>query len=132
MPPPAPEAVAERPAKRARKTSRRQAQPREAVDVLQGQAVSREVNGIQGLPGYYGRLCVTCPYHKAEGKRICKRNRGTAAAQTAMLGEKEPLAYLGAWLVMGRSLDFDTIEKHVACQPSEAQVREYARERGWC
>ena len=65
------------------------------VDMLEGQAVRVEERGIEGAPGYYRRLCVTCAFHTLPGNLPCRAHRNTGARQTARLGVQEPLVHFG-------------------------------------
>ena len=70
---------------------------------------------------------VTSLWHTKQGQPPCKLRRNTGVRQTATLGVKEPLAYLGAWLATG--INFSSREEHARFKPSAAQTREYAESR---
>ena len=82
---------------------------------------------MDGMPGYYRRVIVTCPWHTGHAQPPCKLRRNTGHRQTVVLGVKEPLAYLGAWLVAGSK--FSSREDHARFKPSATQTREYATSR---
>jgi hypothetical protein len=82
---------------------------------------------VDGMPGYYRRVIVTCPWHTGHGQQPCRLRRNTGDRQTAALGMKEPLAYLGAWLVAGSN--FSSREDHARFKPSATQTRDYATSR---
>ena len=69
---------------------------------------------IERRPEYH-RLAVTCPHHAG-----CSKRRGTGAAQRLRLGDREPLAYLGAWLADGPN---HTPGEHIWVAPSLAMQR---------
>ena len=62
------------------------------VNMLEGQTGRVEEGGVEGTPGYYRRLCVTCPWHSVPGAMPCRARRNTGAGQTSLLGVHEPLA----------------------------------------
>ena len=97
------------------------------IDCVEGQVVRVEEHGVDGMPGYYRRVIVTCPWHTGHGQQPCRLRRNTGHRQTAALGMKEPLAYLGAWLVAGSN--FSSREDHARFKPSATQTREYATSR---
>jgi len=84
------------------------------IDCVEGQPVRVEEHGVDGMPGYYRRVIVTCPWHTGHGQQPCRLRRNTGHRQTAALGMKEPLAYLGAWLVAGSK--FSSREDHARFQ----------------
>ena len=79
---------------------------------------------MEGAPGHYKRVLVTCQTHCEPGKAPCKVKRNTGPKQTARLRVNEPLAYLGAWLIAGCELA--TRDGHAAFMPRDLQSREYA------
>ena len=98
------------------------------VDVLEGLPVRVEERGMEGMPGYYRRIFVTCPLHTLPGAMPCRVRRNTGRRQTGKLGVQEPLAYLGAWLAAGSACA--SREEHMAAKPSDAETRAYALRSG--
>ena len=94
------------------------------VDMVEGQPVRVEERGMEGAPGYYRRIFVTCPLHTSPGSLPCRLRRNTGPRQTAKLGIHEPLAYLCAWLAAAPGCA--SREEHVAHKPSEEDTRAYA------
>ena len=78
------------------------------------------------MPGYYRRLFVTCPLHSLSGAPPRRVRRNTGTRQTAQLGVREPVAYLGAWL--GATGACATREEHMLLKPSHADTRAYVLE----
>ena len=66
--------------------------------------------------------CHACP------RMRCRKRRESGAAQTSKFGEREPLAYLGAWLEKG--MKYGDRDQHIAFKPSHKAVREFAAEHG--
>jgi hypothetical protein len=98
------------------------------VDMLEGQPVRVEERGLEGTPGYYRRLCVTCPWHSVPGAMPCRARRNTGARQTSVLGVHEPLAYLGAWLAAGVACT--SRDEHIAFKPTMVDTQAYAESHG--
>jgi hypothetical protein len=95
------------------------------ASVLEGQPVRVEERGCIGTPGQYRRILL----HVRCIARRCCTGRSTGSAQTAMLGSKEPFAYLGAWLIAGHGIA--TRHEHVAFKPTACQTRDYAISQTW-
>ena len=66
--------------------------------------------------------CHACP------RMRCRKRRESGAAQTSKFGEREPLAYLGAWLEKG--MKYGDRDQHIAFKPSHKAVREFVAEHG--
>jgi hypothetical protein len=96
--------------------------------MLEGQPVRVEERGVEGTPGCYRRVCVTCPWHSIPGAMPSRARRNTGARQTSVLGVHEPLAYLGAWLAAGPACT--TRDEHIALKPTVADTQAYAELRG--
>ena len=83
----------------------------------------------------YRRYKVSCPLGKGEGclHPSCAKKRGAGPGQTKSFGEKEPIAFLGAWAK--RAPEFTGQEprgrRHVDYNPKVDEVRAYMIERGW-
>ena len=73
-------------------------------------------------------LFVTCPWHSEAGAQPCRARRNTGAKQTAALGAREPVAYLGAWLVARPACA--PREEHVRMRPSVADTHACAEAHG--
>ena len=125
----APDRVAEDP----RAASLAEAAPRAQglgtlVDMVEGLPVRVEERGVEGAPGYYRRVFVTCPLHSAPGSTPCRVRRNTGLRQTGQLGLHEPLAYLGAWVLAGARCA--SRAEHMLLKPSDADTRAYALANG--
>jgi hypothetical protein len=108
-------------------------QPRPVVLQLEGLAVYFEEHGAQGEGSHYKRVCVRCPHaqgaHRQAGQPLCGKKRGIGHAQTRAHGEREPYAFLGAWLQAASRMPDRTA--HMAHTPTQAEVRAYMRAQGW-
>ena len=86
-----------------------------------------DVNGRPGEPGFYQRYCVQCCV--ASHGALCGKRRNIGSAQTRHFGDKEPLAYLGAWLASGAS--FPDRDSHILFKPRQMEVEAYMRKMRW-
>ena len=110
------------------KKHRARNQKRDTVAVIEGQPVVLDTHGVEGLSGHYKRYFVQCTHSftthpSAKGQEHCCKSRNIGPRQTKNFGAKEPLAYVGAWLVAADQ--FDSRAAHVAFCPSVAMVRAY-------
>ena len=98
--------------------------------VVEGVLVYLESHGVLDTPNSYRRCVVACPAHGGQ-KGGCKKTRvfGTRAGLSTDLGDLEPYAFLGAWLVAGQR--FEDAASHKRHVPSIADVRAYAASHGW-
>ena len=92
---------------------------------VEGVPVYLESHGVLDAPNSYRRCVVVCPAHCGQ-QGGCKKTRafGTRAGLSTDLGDVEPVACLGAWLVAGQR--FEDAASHKRHVPSIAEVREYA------
>jgi hypothetical protein len=92
---------------------------REYPRVLNGGSLKRE--DYVPRRGRYGtaycRYILTCQYHAN-----CQKKRNTGPAQTKLLGQSEPLAYLSAW--HRRGPDIASAAQHIAFNPTVHDVQE--------
>lgn len=80
---------------------------------------------------YYRRYKVSClgAHHRVAFKEACKQTRNAGPAQTAIFGDTEPLAFLGARLAAGEQ--YATREDRLRYTPQEADVVSHAVQQGW-
>jgi len=99
------------------------------VCFLEGVPVYEEEHGKFGDRSRYQRYSVTCTASDHSGGRACAKKRNAHPAQTAALGDMEPLAYLGAWLRAAGKCT--SRAEHMAHKPSPRDVAAYAAEMSW-
>ena len=78
-----------------------------------------------GEAGHYRRYEVECSLPSHSKQQVCRKRRNIGPAQTKMLGDVEPKAFLGAWLELGR--DEGTRENHRDRNPTAKEIRDFAR-----
>ena len=81
-----------------------------------------------GEPGHYRRYEIECRCGSHDTDRPCKKRRNIGHAQTKVLGDVEPKAFLGAWLELGS--DKVTRENHRGFHPTMKDIRDFARRHG--
>ena len=109
-------------------TSVKKSTPRELVDILEGCNIYKENHLEPGQPGHYVRLVAECVFRGC-GHESCEKKRSISASTTAVIGEKEPFAFLGCWLEA--AVMYDSREAHVKHQPSKKDIEAYARKMHW-
>ena len=90
---------------------------------VEGQRLSVDGHFVTGAMSYI-RMRVACPHHVR-----CQKSRSVTFMRR--FGMREPIAYLGAWLVAGADGRCSGRVEHVAHAPTAAEVVAYAAVRGW-
>ena len=77
-----------------------------------------------GQPGSHRRVKAKCPWH-----RKCEKTCAFSVdyGRRSGLGDQEPYAFLGAWIVAGARWGKEDWRQHRQYKPSKAEVQEYAR-----
>ena len=107
------------------------ARPRTVVAMVDSDIpIVEEEHSLLGLPGYYHRMLIECPYHTS-GKTRCTKSRNCGPAGTAEFGPMQPAAYLAAWVRRGP--EFATREEHMHRQanPDIKAVQETIVSEKW-
>ena len=96
-------------------------EPRDILANVDGINIVRDVHLLPGMPGHYDRACVQCKLHSNSRTGVfCHKSRTFGPRNMAMLGQREPVAFLASWITAASR--FKDKEAHMKWKPGHTEV----------